>query len=78
MKPFGIWPKPDEDGFVVANRNIHVERALEGTPWCKARWQPVLRRLPGAVRTHAMRFETAPAVPVRGVFLSSVLLDRAG
>jgi hypothetical protein len=73
LKQHGIWTVPDEDGFIIANRHPSIEAGLKGTPWQKASWGHVLRRLPGALATRAKRFTGVDVS--RGTFLPATVLD---
>jgi prophage antirepressor-like protein len=73
LRPAGVWAEPDEDGFVIANRNSELERIMKGTAWQHAGWAPVLRRLPGATPAKTKRYE--PSTTSRGVFIPARLLD---
>jgi hypothetical protein len=76
LKAIGIWPEPDSDGFVVANRSPAIENIMKGTAWDKARWQPVLRRLPGTSVVKPRRF--SQAIIARGVFVPAAYMGQNG
>lgn len=72
LKLAGIWAEPRQDGFVVANRHPVLEAMVQNTNWEGAKWQWVLRRMPGARVVGARRFGPQTS---RGVFLPCKVLD---
>lgn len=76
LKPAGLWAEPDNDGFVVANRNPALARVMQGTKWEKFGWQPVLRRLPGALPVKPRNYGPS-GLHSRGIFIPTSCLDFA-
>jgi len=73
LRLLGIWPEPDEDGFIIANRHSVIDKALRDTRWRDASWSFTLRRLHGAMPAMPRRYEADTTS--RGTFLPSRVLD---
>jgi prophage antirepressor-like protein len=73
LRSCGILAKPEEDGFVIANRHPELERILQGTVWARGKWQMALRRLPGAVAVKPASWP--PGVNARGIFIPMTNMD---
>ena len=76
LRSLGVWPEPDEDGFIIANRHSVIDKVMKDTIWREASWSFTLRRLPGAMPSMPRRYEAAADAPAsRGTFLPSRVLD---
>lgn len=74
LKPAGIWAEPENDGFIIANRNPHLEHIMQGSRWAKSKWHPVLRRLPGALPVKPRGYGPG-GTNSRGIFIPTSCLD---